>query len=90
MAEENLNFAEKIEKLILDGNKEVLNRIGNVEGGQKTILELIQRLDKKVDKIDKKHDINAMAQYDLMQDVKKDVRDVKEKLTEHMRQPAHA
>jgi len=43
----------------------------------------------KIDKSDKKHDANATALYDLMQDVKKDVNRVENKLDEHVRQPAH-
>lgn len=99
MAEDkNLVLAKKIEKLIVDGNKDVLGRfdrleanfsqrLGTLEEGQKAVIDLIKRLDSKVDKVDRKHDVSAQAQYDLMQDVKKGVGEIKEKLETHLRVP---
>lgn len=95
--DENVNLAGKIEKLIVDGQRDIAQWASVLQDGQKelaegqkTIIELIKRLDGKVDKIDKKHDINAIALYDLLQDTNKNVKRVEDKLDEHMRQPAHA
>ena len=105
MAEDKkIDLAEKIEKLILDGqNKvlesisqlhdgqtEILKRVSSLEGGQKRLEDGQKTIIDWVKKIDKKHDINADANYDLLQDVKKDIKRVEDKLDEHMRKPAHA
>jgi len=94
MAEE---LVKKIEKLIVDGNKEVLERIGRLEDGQRELKDgqkdlsyEIKAVDKKVDTIDKKIDTNTNALYGLLKDVQKDVKNVCGKLDEHIRQPAHA
>lgn len=98
MAEEKTKTSlEKIEKLILDGNKEVLGRLDKLEEGQRELgegqrelREGQQRLDQKVERISKTLDATAQASYSLLTDVQKDVKEVKGKLEEHTRQPAHA
>lgn len=106
MAEEKAKTTlDKIEKLIVDGQKEVLERIDRVEeriggvegriGDVETSLrqelgDKIDKLDKKVDKLDKKVDLHAQATHDLITDVRKDIKGVEDKLDVHMRQPAHA
>jgi len=94
-------FAERIEKLIVDGQKEVLqgilqlqdgqkeilDRVGLLEEGQKRLVDSQNQIIEGVRKIDKKHDTNTIATHDLMQDVKKDVAEVKEKLEVHLRIP---
>ncbi len=85
---------DAIEKLIVDGQKEVIKRIEAVEGE-------LRHLDTKIDtvhsslksdleKIDKKHDTNSQALYDLLQDTRKDVNRIETKLDAHIKQPAHA
>ncbi|MFA4844902.1 MAG: hypothetical protein WC632_08165 [Candidatus Margulisiibacteriota bacterium] len=105
MAEERVASAlDVIERLIVDGQKEVMQGILQLQSGQDELRtgqdELRGGLNELregqrsiidwVKKIDKKHDVNADAHYDLLQAVKKDVGEVKEKLEAHMRQPAHA
>ncbi|MFH1541898.1 MAG: hypothetical protein ABIE84_02270 [bacterium] len=94
---------ERIEKLIVDGQKEILDEVrGNsrridglegkfdgLEGKFDGLERKFDRLDKKLDKIDKKHDTNAAALYDLLQDTRHDVNRIEHKLDEHMKQPAH-
>jgi hypothetical protein len=98
---ESEDLASRIEKLIVDGQKEVLGKIDQVAsdiglvkediGLVKQDLNLVKQdvgwLKQELKRIDKKHDINAEAQYDLMQDVKKDVGEIKEKLEAHLRVP---
>ena len=74
---------DKIEKLIVDGQKEVLGKINRLEEGQKKLEEGQKRIENKLNQIDKKHDNTATALYGLLQDTKKD-------LDAHIRQPAHA
>jgi len=103
MAEEKTNeLLNKIEKLILDGNKEVLEKVANVEtnlgqridgvetnltGVETNLTNEIGWVKQELKRIDKKHDTTTTAMYDLMLDVKKNVAEVKEKLEVHLRIP---
>ncbi|MFA4844097.1 MAG: hypothetical protein WC632_04010 [Candidatus Margulisiibacteriota bacterium] len=95
MAEEKTNeLLNKIEKLIVDGNKELLGRfdalaadvgvlkedVGVLKEDVGTLKNDVGWIKLELKRIDKKHDTNADAQYDLM-------RDVKDKLEAHMRVP---
>ncbi|OGC23302.1 hypothetical protein A2291_06540 [candidate division WOR-1 bacterium RIFOXYB2_FULL_42_35] len=92
---------EKIEKLIIDGQQEILEKISeNAQridqldeklGGKIDKLDKrIDRLEQKVDRIDQKHDTNTQALYDLLQDTNRDVKRIEEKLDKHCQQPVHA
>ena len=86
---------DRIEKLIVDGNKEVLQRVAQVETALRQEIHgvehsLRQELGGKIDRLEKKTDTNADAAYDLLKDVREDVKKVADKIDEHMRQPAHA
>ena len=92
--EKQMELTKRIEKLIVDGQREIMGGISHLQNGQNDILARVERFEgeqkemvETMKKIDKKHDINAEAQYDLMQDVKKDVGEVKEKLHAHLRVP---
>lgn len=87
----------RIEKLIVDGNKEVLEKLGELEvdvGEIKKdmgeVKEKIGQLDKKVDRLGKTVEANAQASYGLLTAVRDDVKEVKEKLEKHIRLPVHA
>jgi septation ring formation regulator EzrA len=91
------NNLGKIEKLIVDGNKEVLKRLDkleegqrSLEDGQKTLVDGQQRLERKVDRIDNTLNATTHASYGLLTDVQKDVKEVKDTLDKHVRLPAHA
>ena len=45
--------------------------------------------DKKIDRIDNKHDTNSKALYDLLKDTNGDVKRIEIKLDEHIKQPSH-
>ena len=81
---------ERIEQLILDGNKEVVERIEKrLDETKQELRQEIQdvkfSLNEKMDKLDKKHDVNATAAYELLTDVRKEVGDVSQKLDAHIR-----
>jgi regulator of replication initiation timing len=101
----DLTMAEKIEKLILDGQKEILGRIDGLSADVGTLKQDVGTLKQDVGtlkqdvgtlkqdvgwikielkRIDKKHDVTAQAQYDLLQDVRKEVGEVKEKIDAHL------
>ena len=94
----DLTMAEKIEKLIVDGQKEILGRIDGLSADVGTLKQDVGTLKQDVGmikqdvgwvkaelkRIDKKHDINAQAHYDLLQDVRKEVGEVKGKLDAHL------
>jgi hypothetical protein len=52
--------------------------------------ELKQELGGKINQLEKVVRATANASYGLLTDVREDVKEVKGKLNEHMRQPAHA
>jgi hypothetical protein len=93
---------DKIEKLIVDGQKEVLERVGTVESSLREEIQTVETslreeiqgvrrgLYDKIDKVDKKVELNAKATHDLLTDVREDVRRVENKLDEHIKSPAHA
>ena len=90
MEDKTKTMLSHIEKLIVDGNKEVLKRLDNLEAGQHTLeagqhtLEAGQtRIEKEVERLGKTLNATAQASYDLLTDVNR-------KLDEHIRQPAHA
>jgi archaellum component FlaC len=64
--------------------------VGTLKQDVGTLKQDVSWLKVELKRIDKKYDVTAQAQYDLLQDVRKDVGDVRTKLEEHMRQPAHA
>ncbi len=99
---------EKIEKLIVEGQTEILKEVRNnsrkIDENSRKIDENSRKIDEnsrkidgnsrkidglneKLDKIDKKHDINTIALYDLLKETREDI---KNKLDEHIRLPAHA
>ena len=90
---------DRIEKLIVDGNKEVIGYIDKKieETKQELKQELggkidnldrkFDHLDKKVDRIDKTLNATALASYDLLIDVRKDVKQVDAKLDKHLFTP---
>lgn len=98
------SMLDKIEKLIVDGQINVLAKIVQVETNLSQRIDgvetnLSQRIDKvdnringldnRIDKLDNKVETNATALYDLLKDVQDDVKKVGNKLDEHMKQPAH-
>jgi peptidoglycan hydrolase CwlO-like protein len=102
MAEKEKTLINQIEKLIVDGNKEVLRRLDGLEEGQKR-LELkvegldtkvgnldrkVDGIDKKVDRVDRTLNATAHASYSLLTDVQKDVKEVKDALEKHVLLPS--
>jgi exonuclease VII small subunit len=104
MAEKEKTLVDQIEKLIVDGNKEILRRLDGLENGQmtleagqralevgqKTLEEGQKRLEFKVDKLSGIIDATAKASYGLLTDVRNEVKEVKDTLNKHVRLPAHA
>ena len=106
---------DKIEKLIVAGNKEVLDRLKKVEsdigfiktdlgsvkgdvgslkndlGSVKKDIDYIKNdlvlVKKTIISIDKKHETNSVAMYDLLLDVRSDVRKASDKLEAHLKVP---
>ena len=83
MEDKTKTMLSHIEKLIVDGNKEVLKRLDNLEAGQHTLEAGQTRIEKEVERLGKTLNATAQASYDLLTDVNR-------KLDEHIRQPAHA
>ena len=86
-------------KAVAEGHDVIRSEIKQSEERIKTELrqELGGKIDQvektlggKIDRLENKVDVNARAAYGLLTDVRKDVKDVKSKLEEHVRQPAHA
>jgi uncharacterized protein YfbU (UPF0304 family) len=87
----------KIEKLIVDGNKEVMDRLEGkldettqelrreIKAVETGLGQRIDSLDKKIDRLDKKVETNTGALYDLLRDVQGDVKRVDGKLDEHLK-----
>jgi len=97
MAEKDKTLIDQIEKLIVNGNQEVLNRLGKLEVGMGEmkndligIKGKVDNLDRKVDRIDNTLNATAQASYGLLTDVQKDVKEVKATLDKHVLLPAHA
>ena len=86
---------ETIEKLIVDGQKEVLGRLDSVEKRLDAKIDSVEeRLNAKIDSVEKKLDAKIDGHiymlYDLIKDTQKDIQRVEHKLDEHMRAPVHA
>jgi DNA repair exonuclease SbcCD ATPase subunit len=92
----------KIEKLIIEGNKEVIAYVdkkieevklelgGKIDEVKQELGGKIGGLDRKVDRIDNTLNATAQASYGLLTDVQKDVKEVKATLDKHVRLPVHA
>jgi signal transduction histidine kinase len=104
MAEDKTkSLVNKIEKLIIDGNKEVVAQLDHkieqvkidiltevdikINGVKQELGGKIDRLDKKVDHLDATLDATARASYDLLTDVRDDVKRVSDKLDKHLLVP---
>jgi DNA-binding ferritin-like protein len=74
--------------------KELEVKVGDtkksLEDTKQSLEDTKQSFKQSLEAMDKKHDANTAALYDLMQDVKKDVGRIETKLDAHMRAPAHA
>ena len=70
--------------------KEILDRIGGLENGQKELKGGQKELSQAIKTIDRKIDTNTNALYGLLKDVREDIKKVSDRLAEHTRQPAHA
>jgi len=92
---------ERIEKLIVDGQKEVLGRLDRLGGRMDGLDGRMDRLDGRMDglegglrKLDKKVDVVHSSLKNEIQiaglALKDDIRELDEKLDAHMKLPAHA
>lgn len=94
MAEEKTKTTlEKIESLIVDGNKEVLEKLSSVEsrldGRIDGLEEKIDGVDTRLDRVDTRLDRIEKTIKEVHSSLKNEIR-VEDKLDVHMRQPAHA
>ena len=81
--DKTMDLADKIERLINDGNKEVLERIGNLETGQNEFRAEMGEMEKRIgNKIDAVH-ANLKTEIKVTADALKD--DFKEKIEDHVR-----
>ena len=101
MARQKVDLAGKIEKLIVDGNKALSDKIDNLDmrltGRMDKLEGKMDGLEGRADKIDKK--INAVhvslkneiktTAYALDSKIEDTGAEIKKKLDEHIRQPAH-
>jgi len=103
MSEKEKTLVDQIEKLLLDGESRVVGKLEakmeevkndlRQELGEKIHAaknELRQELGGKIDRLGKTLDVTARASYELLTDVRGDVKEVKTKLEEHVRLPVHA
>jgi len=93
-----INNLDRIEKLIVDGQKDVVDKISNldtkIDGVRHELKQEIGAVAKKFDGLDKKFDgldkkvemYYKMLDYDI-KEVGKKVGEVKDKLDEHIRVP---
>lgn len=102
--EKEKSLPERIEALLIDGQKEVFERFDRLDEGQKGIVTRIERLEEgqkqlatDVNKLDKKQDLYyKMLDYDIKEvgkkadDIRENVKRVEDKLEVHLRQLAQA
>jgi len=101
--EEKNNLIDRIEKLFLDGNKDVILHVDKkIEEAKNDSLnqvdrkfeeaksEILNKVGRKFDQLEKVVSSTAQASYGLLTDVRGDVKEVKDTLDKHVRLPAHA
>ena len=73
-------------QLVLEGHDVTRSEMKQMESRIRDDVKIDNlRLEGKINGLDKKVDVNARAAYGLLTDVRKDVKDVKSKLEEHVR-----
>ena len=82
-------------QVVSEGHEIIRSEMKQMEGRIKSelrqeISSVHTSLKKEINAVDKKLDATAQASYGLLTDVQKDVKEVKGRLNEHTRQPAHA
>ena len=95
MAEEEktTSLLNKIEKLIVDGQKEILDRVGNLEHGQKEVIDKLEKVEgglvkveKRVDSLDKKLDaVHDSLKTEIKVTAYAIKDEIKDKIHEHLR-----
>ncbi len=85
---------DAIEKLIVDGQKEVIKRIEAVEGRVGLVDGRLVEIDETIGKLDKKIDsVHSSLKNEIKVTglaIKEDIQRVETKLDSHLKQPAHA
>jgi septation ring formation regulator EzrA len=101
MAEEKVKTTlDIIEKLIVDGQKDVVDRLDRLENGQNDLKNGQNDLKRdmgvvKRDLSDVKKDVHDLRTFDIktldtrMNTVQYDIKEIDRKLEEHIKQPAH-
>lgn len=87
MEEKMASALDVIEKLIVDGQKEVMSGILHLQDGQKEILGRVERLEDGQEKI--KEAIKTVHS-GLKNEIKVTAGALEFKIDEHLKQPAHA